>query len=255
MSKPYIPSNDSEFNDFQDNINTEVTANGATWGIIATQITTLSQWSTDYAPLFLAIKFKDKRTPEQVLAHREYRKLYDPFLRKFCQSFLTNNINIPVSERKAMGLNPRGVNPSSERPKILTSPVTQLIPMGGGSIRFRFKVSQSNRVGRHKDSDGVEIFFKIVATGGLQPAPPPPPPTPPTPPTPPSSGNATTKQENTGLPTKDGYETYFSPKASFVKQLPLSDIGKTLYVYAQWVNNSNPTKSGPFSMVSAVIVS
>ena len=263
-AKPYIPSNNDDFHHFEEKIDTDVTANAAAWGVPASQVSLLNDWSTGYQPVFNAIVNEETRTKQQVLAHKTYKKNYVKFLRPFCQSFLTNNLSIPIDERKAMGLNPRGINPPAKRPAITTAPVSEIKPLGGGKVRFRFKVSQSNRVGKHPDSNGVEIFYKLVASGGSQPVPPPQPPTPPAPPAPPivpitpegnSSNQASNSSANSGLPTQDGYQTYFSTRASFTKQLPLSDIGKTLYVYAQWVNTSNPSNSGQFSMVTVLVVS
>ena len=254
MSKDYIPSNDGEFNDFQDNLHTQVAANATTWGIPAAQLTAFGTWHTDYAPIYLAVKFKEKRTPEQVLAHREFRKLYNPFLRSFCQSFLTNNILIPVSVRKALGLNPRGVNAPSERESITTAPIVSLQTLGGGKMKFGFKVAASNkRTAKHPESNGVMVYYRVVSNSS---DPVPPPPVPVVPPVTAAGPTPETPASTTpGLPTVDGFTPYFSPKASFQRQLGLSDIGKILHLYAQWVNTSDASKNGPFTMVSTVVIS
>lgn len=248
----YIPSNDGEFHDFQKEVNSQVSANAANWGISPAKADELNTWSTGYEPYYLAIKYKKKRTPEQIDAHKVYRRQYEPFLREFCQSFLTNNMLIPVSERRAMGLNPRGYKKRSERPQITSAPITELKALGGGLMRFRFRVSDSKRVGRHRYSDGVEIYFKIQEIGGGRIIDPPAP----IEPTAINTAGADSGSSKTvlGLPTKDGFDTDFSTKASFKRQLPMADIGKMLYVYARWINTSDPQKSGSFSMVATVII-
>lgn len=253
MSKSYIPSNDGEYNDFQEALVGEVNANATAWGIDAADVTELNQWSSDYAPIYKAIKNKEKRTPEQVMAHREFRKLYDPFLRGFCQSFLTNNKRIPISERKAMGLNPRGANAPSERKKITTAPIVSLQSLGGGMLKFGFKVAASNkRTGKHPESNGVMVYYRLLSSKDPIPAPPVVLPVGPEPPAP-DDGDSSSKPS--GLPTTDGFMPVFSPRASFTRQLQLEDIGKILHVYAQWVNTSDAAKNGPFSMVATVVVS
>jgi hypothetical protein len=248
-TKPYIPSNNSDFNLFEVNLNTEVTANALAWGVPAAQAGLLTTWSTGYAPIYAAVSNKETRSRQQVLAHKTYRQDYVTFLRPFCQAFLTNNILISVDVRKSLGLNPRGVNPPSERPTITSAPIVELKPLGGGTVRFAFKVSQSNRIGRQPNSDGVMIYFKLVSPGGIQP------PLPPEPIIPQLNEDYPSSDAESGLPTKDGYETQFSTRASFTAQLGISEIGKTMHIYAQWVNTSDTSKNGPFSMVSTLVVS
>ena len=244
MTPKYIPSNNNEFMAFQGNLNNEVTANAATWNIPATEASQLTTWSTGYTPLFNAIVNKNARTREQVIAHNLYRKDYEQFLRSFCQAFLTNNPLIPMSERVALGLNPRGLNPPTKRPKITTAPIPSMLPLGGGMMRFSFKVEASDkRVGRHPDSNGVELYATI--TGGV-PGPSP------------IVLNDGLVEEETVL-KMDADDTnphvYFSTRAQFVAELGLSNIGKTIAIYARWVNTTNPNLSGPYSVTISRVIS
>ena len=117
-------------------------------------------------------------------------------------------------------------------------------------MRFSFSVvGDVKRTRRHPESNGVDVFYKFQ--GGSTPVPPPP--TPVTADSEPPSGEPTAN--TSGLPTSGGYETSFSTRARFTSQLSLDDIGKTLHVYARWANTSDRVKSGPFSMVSTVVVS
>lgn len=243
MSKDYIPGNNGEFMAFQSNLNTQVTANTVAWGIPAAEATALTTWSTGYDPLFQAILNKNQRTREQVIAHDVYKKDYVEFLRTFCQSFLTNNLLIPVSERVAMGLNPRGLNPRTERPDILTAPIPSLTPLGGGMVRFSFKVAESNtRTARHPDSNGVEVFYKLEPVTAPEPV----------------TINDTVEEDeiviNTETETKP-YLSKFSTRARFVDEFGLDNIGKRLTVYARWINTSEPSKNGPFSATISMVVS
>jgi hypothetical protein len=240
-TKDYIPNNNGSFYDFQVNLETEVTANLAAWNIPAVEGANLTTWSTDYQPLYKAIVNKKTRSIEQLIDHDAYRAKYVSFLRVFCQSFLTNNMVIPIGERVALGLNPRGLNPPSQRPDITTSPIVSLIPMGGGMVRFTFKVeASSTRYARQADSNGVEVFWKIA----------------------PQEKQAVlndvlieeevTTKEATKL---DGYQTFINTRAMFAKQYELDNVGQTIQVYARWVNTSDATKNGPYSGLSTMVIS
>lgn len=246
MSRDYIPSNNNDFFNFQNYINAQVSTNATAWNIPAAEQTALDTWSNGYANVYKEITNVETRTRQDITAHDEYREDYVAFLRPFCQGFLTNNLLIPISERAAMGLNPRGLNPRSERPYITTAPVPALKALGGGMVRFSFKVEASNkRSGRQADSNGVEVYYKLLAQ------------TPKPEPVVVLEDSLETASDNpaeSGLPT-DGYQTMFSTRARFIHQLPIADIGKTLHVYARWVNTSDAKKSGPYSMVATTVVS
>ena len=246
MSKDYIPSNNNDFYNFQDYLNTEVTANATAWNIPAIEATALTTWHTNYATVYKSITNTETRSKQDIIAHDEYRTDYVAFLRPFCQGYLVNNPLIPISERVAMGLNPRGLNPPTERRAITTAPILELKSLGGGLVRFGFKVEASNkRNARQADSNGVEVFYKVLAQtakpepivvleDSLEPE--------------------IENRAESGLPT-DGYQHMFSTRARFIQQMPIQDIGKTLHVYARWVNTSDGKKSGPYSMVATTVVS
>jgi hypothetical protein len=250
MSKDYIPRNNSKFMSFQDYLNAQVTINAAAWNVPAAEATALSTWSAGFEPLFFTITNKTTRSRGQVIAFDNYRKDYVAFLRPFCQGYLVNNPLIPMSDRVAMGFSPRGLNPRTERAKITTAPVTGLKALGGGLVRFSFKVEASNkRSARQADSNGVEVYYKllsqpqkvepiVVLEDSLEAA----------------ADNGVNTGADAGLPT-DGYKNMFSTRARFVHQFSIGDIGKTLHVYARWVNTSDATKSGQVSMVSITVVS
>ena len=243
MPRDYIPKNNKDFMSFQQDLKDQVAANAAAWNVPAAEATALDTWSTGYEPLFFSITNKNTRTREQVIAHDEYKADYIAFLRPFCQGFLVNNTLIPISERVAMGLNPRGLKPRSERPKILTAPIPSLFPLGGGMVKFVFKVADSNkRTGRHPDSNGVEVFYKVERLVE-QPV---------------LLNDALVEeelaQEKEGR-NHDGFDNYFSTRAQFLQELGVDAIGKRLTVYGRWVNTSDSSKSGPYSAVTSMVVS
>jgi hypothetical protein len=243
-NKKYMPSSNNDFIIFEGEIVDVIVPNAVTWNIPAAQVATLQTWSVGYAPLFNAIKNTANRTHMQIVAHNVYRKQYEAFLRTFIQSFVVNNILIPVDQRVGMGLNPRGYNPRSKRPKIETVPVISLRPLGGGLMRFSFRVIDTDgRSKIHPDSDGVEIYFEILTSEA-------------------DMSEAPVTEVNKKAvsilgtsQTESGFDTHFSTRAIFRKQLSIDDKGKTLYIYARWVNNTNPELSGNFSAVTSAVIS
>jgi hypothetical protein len=254
-SKDYIPGNSKDFNDFQLYLVAQVVANAAIWNIPAAIAATLTTMSTDFVPINAAIVNEETRSRAQMIAYRAYRQQYDAYLRNFCQSFLTNNSVIPIELRKAMGLNPRGLNPRTKRVKIGTAPIVSVNTKGGGEVKFGFKVESSNkRTGRHPESNGVNVFYRIVTLNA--PVPPPPPIL--IVPTGDAFGGASPDENSAakaGLPSADGFDHAFSTKATFTRQLPLSEIGKVLHVYAQWVNTTDPGLNSTFSTLATVVIS
>ena len=240
MTRDYIPSSASDFNSFQENLNEEVTANATAWNVPAPEVTALNTWSAGYEPKYNAIVNKNSRTREQVVAHDQYKSDFVAFLRPFCQSFLTNNLLIPVSERVALGLNPRGLNPPSERPAILSAPIPSMKPLGGGMVQFGFKVADSTSRGRHPESNGVEVYYRLEPVNvGPQPI-----------------NDSLVEEEVSGTTGNEiPFEKAFNTRARFVSEMGLQNIGMRLNIYARWVNTSNPVKNGPYSSIISMVIS
>jgi hypothetical protein len=259
----YIPPQIGAFNTFQSNLLAALTTNAVAWGILPTLLALFTQWSTDYAVHYAKVSVKDRRTKEDLDNYKAFLVGYVAFLRGMVQSSVVNNQLIPIGTRGALGLNPRGLTPRQPKEKITTTPIVKLIPLGGGLMRFNFKVDEASKIAHmHPDSNGIAIYYRFSTIG--KPAPVPPPQT---------NGlgapvgntlqdeednnmddEATDRAEN-GLPTADGYQLYVSTKAQFSRQFALEDIGKVLHIYAQWINSSKPQNNGNFSMVTSSLIS
>lgn len=239
MSKDYIPANAGDFNSFQAFINTQATTNAAAWNLPAAEVTALNGFSTGFTPLYDAISNKNTRTRQQLYNYLAYRDGYVTFLRQFCQSFLTNNSLIPIGDRVAMKLNPRGLNPRSTRPKILTAPIPYITPVGGGMVDFVFKVANMDKKrGRHPDSNGIELFAKLEPLT-TEPAP---------------MNDVVEEGAEDGNDNNGDYRTSFSTLAQFRQELGLENVGKRLTIYARWVNTSDPEKNGPACNLVSIVV-
>ena len=94
-----------------------------------------------------------------------------------------------------------------------------------------------------RDSDGVEIYFQITTS------PQPPAVAPVVPNAEEAVGILGTNQQ------ESDYDTHFSTRATFSKQLNLADQGKNLHLFSRWVHNVDPTLSGPFLPVVTTVIS
>jgi len=256
----YIPPKISAFNKFQSDLYTALAANAVAWGILPTMLTVFAQWSTDYALHYNKVSVKDKRTKEDLDNYKAFLVGYVAFLRSFIQSSVVNNPLIPIGTRGALGLNPRGLTPRQPKEKITTVPIVKLIALGGGLMRFNFKVDTASRIAHmHPDSNGIAIYYRFSTIGNPAPLPPPMVSNLGTPPIIEAADEDNTRideetRADNGLPTPDGYELYVSTRAQFSLQLGMDNIGRMLHVYARWVNSSKPENNGNFSMVSSILI-
>lgn len=263
MSKrpDYISSSAIQFNQFQGDLHTAVTLNAVQWGISAPLLGEFTQWSTNYVAFYSQVSIKDKRTKEALDNYKAFVVDYVFFLRSFVQGSLVNNALIPIGTRGALGLNPRGLSPRQPKEKITTEPIVKLIPLGGGLVRFNFKVDAASRLAHmHPDSNGIAIYYRFSSIGNPAPLPPPVTSSLGAPVLTHEEGEETDmvvtrdSRADNGLPTTEGYELYVSTRAQFMLQFSLSDIGKMLHVYARWINSSKPQNSGNFSNVSSMLI-
>jgi hypothetical protein len=234
--KDYIPTTLSSYNDWQASLVETVTTNEVPWGLDAGQLATLQTNSATYKPLYAAIKHTETRTPQQVYAHDTYKKTYTKFLRGYVQGQLVNNILIPADNLVAMGLNPH-LYIRAARPTITSYPAIALSTQGGGKIRFRCTVPDSDSKGRHSDSNGIELFYVTEsASKTVNPVDP-------------------TPSEKVAEQEQEFLASIFSPRANFVHGFGLSQVGKVLRVYGRWVNLSDASKNGPFSGIGSIVIS
>lgn len=226
----YIPDNNDDFEKFESTLSSAVQTNAVLWNIPAGEAAELNTWSTDYAPLYDAIKNENYRTRQQLIDHDVYKRDYVQFIRGFVQSFVVNNKLIPMGTRVGLGLHPRGLNPRTPRPNIVTIPIQFMKPMGGAAVKFTFKIEESaKRVARHPDSNGVRMYYRFVAPGAPLP---------------------TTKADEDG----SGFEEFFSTRAQFRKTFAQDKKGHTLQIQSQWVNTSDESKSGQLSDLLGTVI-
>ncbi len=221
----YIPSGDADFDEWQQNFLTHVVAGASSWVIPAARVTALTtrqtKWATDYAT---GGKHVD-RTDSQQLKKTQTRDLYEKEIRDFVGEFIRKNSEIDDDERRAMKVTVPDTEPTS-RSAIETAPSVTLLPKTGARFTVECRVEgDSSRPSRHHDADGVELAYIVAAKDEL-----------------PGNPNETTKSKLSG-------------KARVQLELDIEDAGKSLHLFARWINTSDNSKSGPFSYLIKVIIS
>jgi hypothetical protein len=222
------------FYTFSENLNQQITLSGAGWGIPATKITELDTAFNIYKPFFHAITNKLTRTPQQVDDHTEQRIIFENFVEPFANQYIIPNPAINNAQCEVLGFN-RKQEPGT-RPAITSAPVLGLKAAQGSRVEVENRVeSDQTRPSRHKDCDGVEVRYIIAAASGGT-----------APPTPGSPSSPT--------PGAAAYTFKFSKKAKLTLQLAETDAGKVITMHSRWVNLTNNSKNGPWSLPATVMV-
>lgn len=225
MATDFIPDPDADFDEWQQNLLTHVNAGGAAWAIpdpkVAALNTRQTQWATDYAA---GGKHVD-RTDSQQLKKTQTRDVYEKEIRDFIGEFIRKNSLIDDDDRKAMKLTVPDTEPTA-RQQIDTAPSVRLIPKAGARFVVECRVkSDSTRVSRHKDADGVELAYIVAPKNEL-----------------PANPNVTT-------------ESKLSGSARVRLELSIEDAGKSLHVFARWINTTDDSKNGPWSGLASKVIS
>lgn len=225
------------FFNFSQGLNTQLTNNGATWGIPAAKITEFNDRFNIYKPYYDAQTNKKSRTQQQVEDHEEQRTIFENYIEPFANQYIIPNELISNSQCELLGFN-RKQDPGT-RPAITSAPVLGLKAAQGSRILVENRVeSDQTRPSRHKDSDGVEVRYSIAPAPGST--------------TPPGPGSPSTPAPGPATPV---YTFKFSKKAKLKLQLAETDAGKVITMHSRWVNLTDETKNGPWSLPATVMVS
>jgi hypothetical protein len=215
---------DDDFYTFQGNLVNIVVTNAPGWGIPAPNVAALVARRAAYEPLYVKAQNKDTRTPTDVLAHRQIRKVYEKEISVFVKAYLFNPL-VTDLDRKTMGIPPRDLEPTP-RGKIPTIPIVELIPIGGGDLKCSCRVTRDQtRPSKHPLADGVEVQYTWVPKGEMPPEKP-----------------------------EDCKNTLFSKKAQFIIHCGPGNAGETFYGFFRWDNLSIPANSGQWSNFIKVVI-
>lgn len=217
-------SNDNFFNAQGLYVNGVVT-NAVAWGISAPAVAALVARRAEFEPLYHKSQDKNTRTKNDVVAHRRCRKVYEKELRDFHNEWIDGNSSISVQDKMILGGRERDIEPTP-RGKIETIPVMELLPLGGGDIKARAKVSRDQtRHSKHPLADGIDVKYTWVPKGEMPPEKP-----------------------------EDCSKSQFSKKATFIIHCGPGNANETFWGFFRWVNVTNPENSGSWSNSIKVVI-
>jgi hypothetical protein len=221
----YIPHPYSEFDEWQKNFITKLVAGAGSWNIPPARLTALinrqSRWKTDFGR---GGKQADRNGSDTLAMQKTY-KVYVKELRKFVQEFIARSSLVTNAQRKAMGVTVP-VKKRTSRLPIETAPTVRLIAKEGARFIAECRVeSDSNRTSRHKDSDGVELAYMVADKTE-----------------PPANPAETTESKLNG-------------SARVWLELDIADAGKSLHIFARWINTTDDSKNGPWSTIKSRVIS
>lgn len=198
-------------------------ANWEIWDIPQAGMQKLVDAQATYQPFYNDWSDEDARNKTIVEAHKKGHKVYEKFLREFVAQWLRNNKKLTTGDKAGLGLTVPDTE-RTDRAAIEDRPTAKAEMKGGALLKLEFRMKDdSTRTSMHPDADVVELKWQI---GGTEPA----------------SPEQTNKTDT------------FS-KARHAMQLDVADAGQFFYGYARWKNNSDASKSGPYSALIKIIIS
>jgi len=103
-NKDWIPRNEEDFNDFQDEFEALLVTDGPGWGVPAGRITDVSNAKADWTPKYAAGRDESDPTSAQRQAKNDSRKAYVTLIRSVVNQHLRNNPALTNDDRVALGI-------------------------------------------------------------------------------------------------------------------------------------------------------
>ena len=198
-----------------------VPANKARLGVSDDRVTSaqdlLTQWNTTY-PLA-----KNPATSTKTLIQDK-----DGLINDIEDALREIYGDIPASvltttDRNTLNLKERDAI-TTPRPVINDAAFSKIKSNEGARMEFILRTdADATRASRHPDSDGAEIVYTIGTTAPASPA--------------------------------DCNKTIFTSKAKGTFDLGVENAGKKVFGFVRWKNNSDNTKSGPWSQMFSAVIS
>lgn len=222
-NKDLIPPRDEDFNSFQSNLITQVTANAATWQILAAVVTSLTGFQTLWAAAWANYIDETKRTKIVTQAKNTARKNYETELRKFIQKWIYENETMTPADIVACGLKPRDTT-RTPVPKPDTVPVAEFSLMSGHRLKARITQEPDaegvSKRAKPKGVASIEMVYKLGPEGIV--------------------------------PPEECDKQHFSTKPIFEIQFAIQEAGTRLMGYVRWVNTKG--EPGPWSEIFTAVI-
>ncbi len=210
-----IPPKDADFDSFQSNLITQVTANTAAWGIMAAALALLLPLQMAWAAAWSIAKIKVNRSPGAVATKNQARAAYVTALRMFLRSNIFGNPLMTPGDIELCGLKPYD-HTRTPIPVPVVQPIVNLQRASGNYfwVRFYRLDDETGAIHRGKPDHVAKIEFAFTITG--QPANP---------------------EACTDFRT--------ATRGPIHVEVPLNFSGQTIWFYARWKNVYD--KPGPWT--------
>ena len=198
-------------------------ANWQLWAIPQADVQELLDAQAAYQPAYDTWSDEDARNKAIVKANQSGRKIYEKLLRQFIAQWLRYNKKLNTGDKAGLSL----TVPDTERtakPQLEGRPLVAAEMKGGALLKLQFEIAEdSTRPSMHPDAHALELKYQI---GGTEPV----------------SADATNKSVT-------------FTKARHSIQLGVENAGQYFYGFARWINTSENSKSGPYSVIIKIIIS
>jgi len=198
-------------------------ANWENWEITEADTAVVVNGQATYQPFYDDWSDEDARNDTIIENHQREHKIYVGLIRDYVNENLRNNSNLDTGNLSDLGL----TVPDTERtakPQLEDRPLVAAKMKGGALLKLQFEIAEdSTRPSMHPDAHGLELKYQI---GGTEPA----------------SADDTTKSV-----------TFTKSRHSI--QLGVENAGQYFYGFARWINTSENSKSGPYSVIIKIIIS
>ena len=236
----YIPTIFSKFNDWQKQfvkglLTDPITGNEVPfppgsgnpgnweiWDIAQADMAVVVTGQATYQPFYDDWSDEDKRNPTIVENHKREHGIYVTIIREFVGENLRNNSELDTGDLSGLGL----TVPDTERtakPQLEDSPLVGGKMKSGALLKLQFTISDdSTRPSMHPDAHALELKYQI---GGTEPV----------------DADATNKSVT-------------FTKARHSLQLGVANAGQYFYGFARWINTSEASRSGPYSLLIKIMI-
>jgi hypothetical protein len=192
-------------------------ANWQNWEIPQADMAVVVDGQATYQPFYDDWSDEDARNQNIVENHVREHGIYETLIRDFVAENLRKNPELDTGDLSALGLTVPDTEPT-DKPQLEDRPLVSSKMKGGALLKLTFKIAEdSKRPSMHPDAHGLELKYQI---GGDKPA----------------NADATNKSVT-------------FTKARHSLKLDTADAGKFFYGFARWINTSEASKSGPYSLI------
>lgn len=221
-----IPRKDSLFNSYINNTADYLAAggpptNGTRLGLVVAEVAGWGTFRTNWNTQFGLYTNLNTRTKTITNTKNQIKKDFITFATPLLERMATSAA-ITLADRNTLNLKVRDTVPSA-RTAITTAPTVKGKSMEGANVSLECRVvSDSTRTSRHPDADAVEVRYNVGTTAPANPA-------------------ACTR-------------SHTNKKSRFTIETDIADAGKKFYAFVRWVNLSDASKNGPWSVLVVVTV-